>query len=165
LRLRSVEPFREHIARIQGYLSDMDIFEACQHDKLETVRRYIERGEDLNQQDEVHDHTPLMRACRWNRLGVARLLITHGADINIINEDGITALHLACSHGYTQVVKLLIEHGADVTPDALDYTPLDYAMKLSPFHPRREEIIDLFRQHHPEMVMEAFCAMSPGGMR
>ncbi len=30
-------------------------------------------------------------------------------------------------------------------------------MSLPKDNPAREEILDLFREHHPELVMEAYC--------
>lgn len=34
-----------------------------------------------------------------------------------------------------------------------------------PDHPAREELLDLFREYTPEIVMEAYCSQSPGGMQ
>ena len=53
------------------------------------------------------------------------MLLTHGADINIKNNKGETALITACSFCNIPVVKLLIEYGADVNmPDLYGNTPL-----------------------------------------
>ncbi len=53
---------------------------------------------------------------RWLRAGcvdVARILLTHGADVNSKNENGLTPLHLASQLGFTELIRVLVEHGAD----------------------------------------------------
>jgi hypothetical protein len=40
-------------------------------------------------------------------------------------------------------------------------SPLDLALRLSTSSPAREEILDLFREHVPELVMEKFCTQGP----
>mmetsp|Transcript_9392 Transcript_9392/g.24301 ORF Transcript_9392/g.24301 Transcript_9392/m.24301 type:complete len:253 (+) Transcript_9392:126-884(+) len=60
-----------------------------------------------------HGFTPLMHACCEGHAVVVRLLLSHGADVSIINHDGESALHLAASIGYDEIVSLLIEKGAD----------------------------------------------------
>lgn len=42
-------------------------------------------------------------------------------------------------------------------------TPLDLvlALNLKPDNPAREEIIDLFREYAPELVLEQFCTQEP----
>lgn len=47
---------------------------------------------------------------------VARLLVTHGADVNAkVPDTGLTALHLAGKAGHSRMVSFLLSKGADVT--------------------------------------------------
>eukprot|EP00919_Chromeraceae_sp_WS-2016_P008855 GHVR01020799.1.p1 GENE.GHVR01020799.1~~GHVR01020799.1.p1 ORF type:complete len:114 (+),score=4.60 GHVR01020799.1:440-781(+) len=63
-----------------------------------------------------------MSASRYGRKDVARLLIERGADINLQNKEGCTALGF-CDR--SKVAKLLIENGADVNhKDKYGKTPL-----------------------------------------
>jgi len=48
----------------------------------------------------------------------ARLLLEHGADLNIPGYGGETPLHCASSSGKSKIVRLLLDHGAHV--DAVD---------------------------------------------
>lgn len=59
---------------------------------------------------------------------VARLLLTHGADPDVINASGCTPLYLAAEHGLPSLISLLLDYGAD--PHAAGYsryTPLHHA--------------------------------------
>lgn len=48
-------------------------------------------------------------------LKVARWLLDHGADLNAVNLQGETALHLSIGIGNTSLTRLLLARGADVT--------------------------------------------------
>lgn len=52
-------------------------------------------------------------ACR-NQAEIARLLLSKGASVNLLNNSMCTALHIAVNKGFTDVVKVLTEHSADV---------------------------------------------------
>jgi ankyrin repeat protein len=46
---------------------------------------------------------------------VVAVLLEHGANVEISNMRGTTALHAAACHGHLSVVKLLVEHGAKIS--------------------------------------------------
>ena len=46
--------------------------------------------------------------------GIAQLLIQNGANLNLKNEDGLTALHLASSNDKNEIVELLLKSGAKI---------------------------------------------------
>lgn len=60
------------------------------------------------------------------------MLLSEGqADITLQDEEGITALHWACSSGHMEAIPLLISAGANPNAMELDgerLTPLDYAI-------------------------------------
>jgi uncharacterized protein len=58
--------------------------------------------------------TPLMRAARLGRLEIVRELITLGANLELRNADGNTALWLACFSNDRAVVAALIDAGASL---------------------------------------------------
>lgn len=61
---------------------------------------------------------------------IVGLLITHGADVNAIDEGAWSALHGAASHGLDHVAKILLQYGADVrVRSVLGSTPLHIAAK------------------------------------
>ena len=72
----------------------------------------------------------LHAALRGNIKAAEQLLRT-GADPNARNEDGKTALNLACYYGYAAIAQLMLQHGADVNADDKNgWTPLHEACWL-----------------------------------
>jgi ankyrin repeat protein len=58
--------------------------------------------------------TPLLFSAREGKVTSVKVLLDHGADINIVDPDRHTSLILALSSGHFDVAGLLIERGADV---------------------------------------------------
>lgn len=56
--------------------------------------------------------TPLMIAARSGHRAITSILLSHGADHALENEDGFTALELAIYFGKTEVAKILLDNGA-----------------------------------------------------
>ncbi|KAK7905002.1 hypothetical protein WMY93_017609 [Mugilogobius chulae] len=78
-------------------------------------------GRIINSKTE-NSRTPLMYAAclqdPCSRAKFTHLLLEKGADVNYQDEDGRTALSLACEMGHLDVVKLLVQFNAD--PDISD---------------------------------------------
>ncbi len=72
--------------------------------------------------------TALHFAAAGGHLGVVRLLLDRGADVNSTTMRGETPLHLAATEGNAACAKLLLERGADVHASVTaGSTPLYYA--------------------------------------
>ena len=56
--------------------------------------------------------TPLNYASFWGNIGVVKSLIKKGADINLPDVDGVTALDIAIGNDRQELAKLLKENGA-----------------------------------------------------
>ncbi|HYQ59395.1 MAG TPA: acyltransferase family protein [Draconibacterium sp.] len=82
---------------------------------LETVKRIIESGADLNEKEPAGGSSPLMTACVFGKTEIAKVLIDAGADLNVINNDGSTALHTAAFFCRTEIVKALLNKGIDTS--------------------------------------------------
>ncbi len=68
----------------------------------------------LNTQN-PHDETPLMMAAFDNQIGLAKLLIEKGADVN---KTGWTPLHYAATKGHVAMMKLLLEMHAYIDAES-----------------------------------------------
>ena len=65
-------------------------------------------------------------ASSLNSIGVARLLLTSGIDVDIRNLEGQTPLHIACNGINTQMIQLLLSEGASLkATDINGKTPRD----------------------------------------
>ena len=89
-------------------------------------------SKDINAQNHM-GWPPLVYVCRGDKgehpEDVLRLLEL-GADINVQNHKGQTALHCAAKAGFLKVINLLIEKGATIdTPDNKGETPLFEAIR------------------------------------
>jgi ankyrin repeat protein len=105
-------------------------------DDIDTIRFFLERGADVDAVD--HNHLGLLHAASCSgSIEVARLLLKHGANIDVRNSWGQTPLHRALveihdnfDHKHFDGIQLFLEHGAGV--DALDNynsTPLHVASR------------------------------------
>lgn len=66
---------------------------------------------------------------------ILHTLLTHGAQVNWQDDDGLSALHVAAMWGNGPAVKLLLGNGADaVIADGEDMTPLDHALSQGDEH-------------------------------
>ncbi|XP_078077789.1 unconventional myosin-XVI isoform X2 [Mustelus asterias] len=63
-------------------------------------------------------------------LADVRNLLATGGNVNQMNDEGVTLLHMACASGYKDVSTLLLENSADTDiPDNCYWTPLHLAAK------------------------------------
>ncbi|KAL3100528.1 hypothetical protein niasHS_001094 [Heterodera schachtii] len=69
--------------------------------------------------------TPLWLAVSKLHLEMCRVLIAHGADVDLGSDASLTPLLLACGKGSTEIVTLLVENGANVNlGDSEGATPI-----------------------------------------
>lgn len=97
------------------------------------LRALLSRGLSVNDNARNGD-TPLMLLARYNMISPERLrfLIHNGADINSLNDQNQSALHIAVDHDLVNMARLLIANGAD--PNVRDVwggTPLMLAANVT----------------------------------
>ena len=103
-----------HVAeKGNSYPSNMSvqIIRAAADGDLETVKKLLEEGDDVNSRDNGR-WSPLILAAQNGHLEVVKLLLENGADINAENAYTETALCLAKSDGHREIAAILEQLGA-----------------------------------------------------
>ena len=91
-----------------------DLWAAARAGDLQAIKRYIEKGENLNALDKTFQLSAMSWGALHGQTQVVQLLIENGVDVNIKSGDGATPLHSAAFLGRVDVAKLLLENGADI---------------------------------------------------
>ncbi|CAN9503111.1 unnamed protein product [Ophioblennius macclurei] len=99
---------------------------------MEVVRKLMELG-SINIRSRETGQTALHLAVRHGRVVMVRLLLSFGADANIQDTQGTTALMFASERGHTHIARLLLERSqCDLTlTDKQGQTALSIAMQGS----------------------------------
>ncbi|XP_040910270.1 KN motif and ankyrin repeat domain-containing protein 4-like [Toxotes jaculatrix] len=99
---------------------------------MEVVRKIMELG-NINFRSSQTGQTALHLAVRHGRVVMVRLLLSCGADANIQDSQGTTALMFASERGHTHIARLLLERSqCDLTlTDKRGQTALSIAMQGS----------------------------------
>jgi ankyrin repeat protein len=103
------------------------VVQAAEAGDLAEVRRLVQQDRRLL--DTASDgYIPLTAAVVGGHVGMVRCLLEEGAQVNLLDPMGNTALDWACDRGSLQVVTLLLAHGADAAaPHDDGYAPLMFA--------------------------------------
>ena len=123
--------FQEPIP-ISGYPGPDKFSQAIMDGDVETVKRFIEEGRDVNTIVEG-DSFPIQIAAYSVQFEMVKLLLENGADPNAHAGKCFTPLlYAARSEKSIEIVKILLEYGADPTAEKRDKysngkTPLDRA--------------------------------------
>lgn len=110
------------------------LFWAIKNDKIDSFRRTIKYGADINYVDKDCSYrenacTPLIFAVILNEISFVRLLIKARVNVNSQDRFGWTALHWAVRYNLQLVAETLIKAGADLNIKTLeDMTVLDVAV-------------------------------------
>ncbi|KAL3125271.1 hypothetical protein niasHT_000682 [Heterodera trifolii] len=119
------EPVADQVNNINTSMTPL--FFAVRHANLPLCRLLVARGAnvDLGTDSAI---TPLMiAACDRSQTEIVTFLVENGANINLQNGDGATALMYACYKGNVDIVRLLLSHGANV--ELTDFEGFRFALK------------------------------------
>lgn len=86
------------------------LFQASRNGNVEFVEILLQKGVDVNTQDNVWDRTALMLALEKGNVEVAKLLAAHpGTEVNIKDKSDMTALMYALENKFTGIAFSLLE--------------------------------------------------------
>ena len=88
----------------------------------------VERGAEINAISKDRGYSPVMDAVWKSSLDIVDLLIKLGADLNIVSNDGQTALIVATGASNPRICELLVKNGANPNfKDRMGMSSLEYA--------------------------------------
>ncbi|XP_076080240.1 uncharacterized protein LOC143051096 [Mytilus galloprovincialis] len=87
------------------------LYSAIQKRDAKEVKNWLDRGAAINAILNDNKWSPLHIATYMNQIDVIELLLERKADVNLVDADGNTPLHLA-SCGSLPVTVILVEHGS-----------------------------------------------------
>ena len=91
-------------------------------------------------------------ATQGEHVDAARILLYHGAIVDEVTVDYLTALHVAAHCGHVRVAKLLLDRQADPNSRALNgFTPLHIACKKN-----RLKMVELLLKHGASKFLKNF---------
>lgn len=124
---------------------------------LPVLEFLLVRGAAVNtRSDSPNKGTPLHGAC--SEPECVRLLLQHGADVNMRDAHGASALHRASIDGCKESVSLLLESGADVNAqDVEGRVPLHCASKYL-----RMDCLDLLKGYGADETLRDLGGGLPG---
>jgi ankyrin repeat protein len=131
----------------------LTFYEACGVGDAAEVARKLEADPKLATSWNEFGWSPLHLAAFSGSVETARLLLEHGADVNLRAKTKFrnTPLQAALLPGQYETAKLLLEHGADPNVrQAKGFTPLQEAALLG-----RRDLVDLLLAHGAELNSRA----------
>lgn len=90
-----------------------DIHMSVLYGDIEAVRQHIAAGTDINSKEPMAGSTPLISAITFDHMEIAKALIDAGADLEIQNRDGSSAIHVAAFFCRVEMVQLLVDAKVD----------------------------------------------------
>ena len=98
----------------------MFVIEQERRARSKLVQALLDAGADVNytfskdiKPSEFSGRTILMIASLMEKTESVKILLAMGANVNHIDDKGVTALMLAAGNGYAEIVQILLENGAD----------------------------------------------------
>jgi len=114
----------------RAQVGDTLLHEAVAAGDMELLTYLLDQGVAVDRRAEIDSTTPLHVAAYAGNVGIARILIAHGADVRARAAGGTTPLHMAARGGHAGTVDLLLSEGAAI--DATlhgNTTPLSLAAR------------------------------------
>lgn len=117
---------------------------AIHFEHYDIVNFLIQQSLPINDDYNLFNMSPLLKAIKENHLDIAELLLDYGADIEAVNSQYGTPLIYAIEHQSFEMVKILLDYGASVdTQNSQKMSPLLKAVQYD-----SELIVEILLQNH-----------------
>ena len=90
-----------------------NIWVSAKKGDIDSIKQHIAYGTDLNSKGSRRDETALIIASCQGHYEIVDLLVDNDVDLDIQNDEGVTAQFCAVFFGQTEIVQLLYDAGAD----------------------------------------------------
>lgn len=142
-----------------GYDPNGEAFEAYQDTHPEEPppddpSSEAQESSDDTEEENREDTRPLYCASRWGWTDVVKVLLDHGADVNLIGGSMGTALQAAALGGRLEIVQLLLSHGAK---DSINQAVGSHGTALSAAASNGQDLVVR------ELLAAGACVNTPGG--
>jgi hypothetical protein len=126
---------------MSGFVTFSSVNDVSDEDFEREVEHAVNSGMNIDnlKSQSPYFHTLLHEAILANNKDRAKILIKHGASLNVTDAEGVTPLHAAVGAKLETIVRLLLDKNANVNAqDANGMTPLHLALKTE-----SKEIVEL----------------------
>ena len=90
-----------------------NIWVSAKKGDIDSIKQHIAYGTDLNSKGSSRNETALIIASCQGHFKIVDLLVNNDVDLDIQNDEGVTAQFCAVFFGQTEIVQLLKDAGAD----------------------------------------------------
>lgn len=106
---------QEQISETVSANDQMNLFWAAETGNTEEIKSLLEKGYDINFRckESYPEWTPLMIAAANNHYDAVKLLLEKGANPNLQNQFGRTALQFAVRYKFFPIIEILLDNNAD----------------------------------------------------
>ena len=119
---RCLVPIRDSVVAEQHFSSlkkelDQAVLNLSWQGDVDSIKRYLDDGADVNVTDERDGRTALMKAADGGFDELVKLLLDRGADINAVNYSGRTVLMRACPKCSASTIELILDIGVNINTE------------------------------------------------
>lgn len=100
----------KYIKLFEKVVAQHPFIQASKRGSTNKIKEFIKKGIDVNMKDTVYGKTALMFACSDSYLVMVDVLLKAGANPNLQDNEGRTALMMSST---PKIITLLLENGAD----------------------------------------------------
>ena len=112
---------REQYDQTQRWISNLPLEKyslqqlAAEPDLADDLKRKLQHAtvRKINEQDPITGHTPLYCAARAGNVDAVHYLTDQGAEPDLAQKRGSSALHVSSFYGHSEIVRCMLESGAD----------------------------------------------------
>lgn len=120
------------------------------YDRPELLLLFIKHKININAHSDTYE-TPLMYACKLNKLVFVKLLLSNGANPNIYSQLNYSCLHCAIENNNYDMVKILIDYNSDYNLKTLSFSLMSiHSNEIS----HNESILSYAKRHYNNTIIQ-----------